>query len=203
MRKYTDEEDCFLRDNYLTIPTKRMSKILKRSESSARQRLHLLGLKVPADIAAKFKAENQLQPGNVPMNKGKKLKDYCTPDAIAAMQTTQFNKGNEPHNTKYDGAISLRYDNRKVPMYHIRLSKAKWEYLHRFNYQKFIGEIPKGGVVIFKDGNTLNCHPFNLQLITKKENVLRNSIQRYPQELQQVIKLTAKLKKKIKNYGKE
>jgi hypothetical protein len=36
-------------------------------------------------------------------------------------------------------------------------------------------------------------------LLTKKENMARNTIQRFPVELQNLIKINCKLNKKIKN----
>ena len=39
MRKFTPAEDRFLLENYLTIPAKRMGKILGRTEGTARQEL--------------------------------------------------------------------------------------------------------------------------------------------------------------------
>jgi hypothetical protein len=41
----------------------------------------------------------------------------------------------------------------------------------------------------------------NLMLLTKKENMVRNTIHRLPKELQQVMRLKCKLIKKINNNG--
>jgi hypothetical protein len=59
------------------------------------------------------------------------------------------------------------------------------------------GPIPPKHVVTFKDGNSRNCDISNLELMTMCENAKRNSIHRFPQEIQEVIKLKAKLKRKI------
>ena len=47
----------------------------------------------------------------------------------------------------------------------------------------------------------LNNDIANLLMITKKENMARNTIQRLPKELQQVMRLKCKLIKKINNNG--
>ena len=56
-------------------------------------------------------------------------------------------------------------------------------------------------VVVYKDGNYLNNDINNLLMITKKENMARNTIQRLPKILQQVMRLKCKLIKKINNNG--
>jgi hypothetical protein len=65
MRFFTPEEDDFLRQNYMTIPTKRMSLTLGRSESSARQRMALIGIVVPEEVAEMFKKQSQFKKGSV------------------------------------------------------------------------------------------------------------------------------------------
>lgn len=42
--------------------------------------------------------------------------------------------------------------------------------VHRWVAKKKYGSIPKGNVIHHKDGNKLNNHPNNLQLMTKKEH---------------------------------
>jgi hypothetical protein len=205
MNRFTESEDQFLRDNYLTIPTKRMSKMLGRSESAARQRMQLLGIVVPPEITEKFKKDSQIKPGNVSFNKGKKQSEYMSPEGIEATKATRFKKGNLPHNAaEKDGDISVRRDTKTgIEYLYIRVSLGQWELLQRYNYRQFIGEIPEGYIVALKDGNPKNCDPANLELITQKENMLRNTIHRYPQELISTIRVLAKLKKTIKNYGTE
>ncbi|NII81698.1 MULTISPECIES: hypothetical protein [unclassified Pedobacter] len=127
MRKFTPEEDKYLRDNYLSIPAKRMSKNLGRSESSARQRMALLGIVVPVHITEKFKLESRIKPGNIPPNKGKKQTDYMSAEAIERTKATRFNKGNEPHNTKHDGYERISKDG----YVQIRVTKGKFRLKHR------------------------------------------------------------------------
>lgn len=59
------------------------------------------------------------------------------------------------------------------------------------------GEIPKKHVVRIKDGNVFNCQLENLELISMKENMLKNSIVNIPEELLPLVKLNNKLKKTI------
>jgi hypothetical protein len=65
------------------------------------------------------------------------------------------------------------------------------------------GPIPKGAIIRFKDGNKLNFDIENLILIDPKQNMELNTIHRYPEEMQSTMKTISKLKKIIKNHGKE
>lgn len=207
MRKFSPKEDAFLKANYKIIPAKRMSKMLGRAESSARQRMALLGLVVPAESLKKFRAESQFKKGHVSFNKGRKQTEYMTKEAIERTKKTRFKKGNEPHNTKEkDGTITIRRDHLKrkgKPYKFIRLSKGNWIPLHQYKWEVKYGRQPKGSVLRFKDGNTLNCSLKNLELITRKENMKRNTIHRYPTELKELIRLNNKLKRKTNEYKKQ
>jgi len=139
--------------------------------------------------------------GSTPFNKGRKMAEYVSQESIDKIKKTTFKKGNLPHNTLSDGAVTLRKDKSGVAYYYYRISKAKWIPYHHKLWSDVHGEIPKGYIVVFKDRNTLNCKLENLELITRRENMQRNSFQRYPNELKQVIKTLTKLKKTIN--GKE
>lgn len=84
---------------------------------------------------------------------------------------TQFKKGQLPYNTKYDGCITVRSDGYK----YIRLAMNKWVLYHRYVWEQAYGPIPPGMILVFKDRNPLNCDLGNLELITRSENLRRNS----------------------------
>jgi hypothetical protein len=64
-------------------------------------------------------------------------------------------------------------------------------------WQQHNGPVPQGKIVCFKDHNTLNCSIENLMLLSRAENMQRNTIHRYPDELKSTIRLVSKLKRKI------
>lgn len=201
-RNFTEDEDKFLKDNYLVIPTKRMSLMLGRNESSARQRMKRLGITVPADIIAKFRANSQIKKGATPPNKGKKQSEYMSKEAIEKCKPTQFKKGQKPHNTRAaDGEFSDRKDKTGKVYRHIRVSIGKWVLYHSYLWEKKYGKIPKGHCLWFKDGNSMNITLDNLELITRAENVRRNSVHRYTPEMKQAFRLIKKINKTIKSYG--
>jgi hypothetical protein len=135
---------------------------------------------------------NQFKPGHTPHNKGKQI----SAEIYEKVAPTMFKKGNKPHNTKPNGTINIRADKTGRLYQYIKIKDCQWELLQRHVWTQANGEIPPGSVVIFLDGNYLNCELNNLQVISRRENMARNTIQRYPAELQEVMKLTCKLKRK-------
>lgn len=104
--------------------------------------------------------------GQTPWNKGLKGLNY-------GGRETQFTKGHQPHNTKHNGCISIRTDNRGMKQKFIRVALGKWEPLSRHVWRKHHGNIPAGYVVAFKNGNTMNCDISNLEMITRQEAIAR------------------------------
>ena len=51
--------------------------------------------------------------------------------------------------------------------------RGKLQYIHRLVYQNFVGEITKGKEIDHKDSNTHNNNVDNLQVITRRENLMK------------------------------
>jgi hypothetical protein len=171
----TPETVKYLQDHYLTTNVNQMSIAVKRSETYVKGAMKRLGLVQPPELIEKFKQESYIKPGNVSFNKGKKQSDYMSEEMIARTVKTRFKKGNRPPNEQEDGDLGFRMDKTGRPYVYIRLAKAKWVLLHVYVWQCTFGPVPKGYVVAFKDGNTMDCTPGNLMLLTMKQNMLRNS----------------------------
>jgi len=174
----TKKEDLFLKRNYMKLPEKRMADILGRSDVFIRTRLNKLKLKKPRWLIEKFIQDSRIKPGNVSFNKGKKQKDYMSKEAIERTKATRFKKGETNHNELYDGAITIRHNHKErgeKPHKYIRISKGVWRELQIYNWEKKYGPIPKGLILACRNGDTLNCKPSNWYLMSKKDNVLRNS----------------------------
>lgn len=200
----TPAEDKFIRENYMTMPSKRMADQLNRSDMFIRTRKRQLGLITPRHIIEKFIDDSRVKKGNIPLNKGKKWKDFMSKEGMRNSRKTCFKKGNIPHTTKHDGCIVIKHGHKKRdgrPYKWIRLSKSKWQPLHAYNWKRAGNKIPKGYIVVFKNGDTMNCDISNLELISMKENVKRNSIHRYPAELKQAIRMLKKIERKIKQQN--
>lgn len=200
----TPEIDKVLREEYLITPVKTLAKKVGRSHCFVNIRLRQLGLIIPRQIIEQRKKEYRIKPGTVPPNKGRKQTEYMSAEAIERTKATRFRKGSRPQTWKEgNGHISIRTDKRTGIRYqYIKLSDANWVELHRHNYEKEYGPVPKGMNVIFKDGNQMNCAIDNLELISNEDLMRRNSIHRYPSEINTSIRLLSKLNKKIKKNEK-
>ena len=129
------------------------------------------------------------KPGSISHNKGKKMPS----DIYDKCSKTMFKKGSIPHNTKFDG-----YERTTVDGYiEVRIKQGKFKLKHRLVYEAAHGLIPKNMYVIFKDKNKLNFDIENLELVTRKQHMIRNSIQRFPKELKEIMFINSKLKCKI------
>ena len=68
---------------------------------------------------------------------------------------SQFKKGHQPHNTKYDNCISIRYTKGR-PYKHIRVGLGKWVLLHRKIWIDAYGIPEKNQIIYFKDGDSIS-----------------------------------------------
>ena len=196
-----------IRERYPFEPTKKIADDLGLSESSVYNRAFAMGIKKdpvylrstqypPGYLGGKA---TQFQKGQTPPNKGQKM----SKDVYQKVEKTMFKKGNKPMNTQPIGTIHQRKDTGGKMYLYIKLADSKWQLLNRYTWEQHNGPIPKGMVVVYKDGNYLNNDINNLLMITLKENMARNTIQRLPKELQQVMRLKCKLIKKINNGTKQ
>jgi hypothetical protein len=199
-RSFTKREDDFLRANYLTIPAKRMSMMLGRREGTARQRMKLLGIVVPAEILDRFKQLGRLQKGNVPFNKGRKWKDYMSKGSIKNCRKTTFKKGTVPPNHKPVGSERVEKDG--YVYIKVREGIGGFTLKHRHIYEQHYGPIPKGYNVEFKDRDRANFSLENLVLRTRSENMKLNTYHNYPKEIANAIQLMGALQRQINKRKK-
>ena len=104
--------------------------------------------------------------GHEPFNKNK---------SHPVKNSGQFNSGHMPKNHRQVGETRLQRDKSGNQYYYIKISEPnKWQLLHRYKWEQEYGKIPEGLLLVFKDRNSLNTEPENLELITRKENMDRN-----------------------------
>jgi hypothetical protein len=204
-RIYTEDELELIKQMWPDCYTSDIAKALNSTYRSIVYIGYKLGLRKSKTHLAKnaiilkdHSGQHQFKKGITPHNKGKKVSH----DVYEKMSKTMFKKGTLPHNTKSDNTITLRNDDGKL-YYFIRISVSKWQPLHRYLYEKAYGPIPKGGVLRFIDKNTQNVSLDNLQLISRGENMVKNSIHRLPEEVKEVSKILKKLNKQINNANDE
>ncbi|MDD2633956.1 MAG: HNH endonuclease signature motif containing protein [Bacteroidales bacterium] len=185
---WTQTRDILLTNLYQTHTTTEIAQELHLSISAIKNRVQMLGLKKKGNSGRFVK-------GCIPVNKGKKI----SADVYAKCAPTMFKKGHTPANHRVVGSERVNVEG----YVEIKIKEPnKWDLKHRVIWRMNYGDIPQGANVQFKDGNRQNCELDNLYLIFRSEQILQNSILRYPPELQKTIKLLSKLTKTVKKNDK-
>jgi hypothetical protein len=198
---YTQEETDIIMEMYPDHYTIEIADKIGKDIRSVYQKARKLGLKKSAAFVQKELKERQaerlrivgehvrFQKGHTPHNKSKKM----APEVYEKCKGSMFQKGIIPVNKKPEG--SERYD-----MDGFTLIKVGTKYVHKHRHiyeQEYGIKVPKDYVVAFADGNKKNLDISNLVLMTRADNMRRNTLHRYPAELKSIIKLTNKLKRII------
>jgi HNH endonuclease len=182
----------YLKHFYSDVSNLVLAEQLGRSYRSICTQAFKMGLVKSKQYKETERAKTYFPKGHVPANKGTK--------GIMKRNSGTFKKGNIPATAKYDGCVTVRTETMKNgkprPYKYVRLDKAKWQPLHHKIWIEEHGPIPAGHIIIFRDGNSLNCIPENLQMITKRENADRNR-NYYNKEIRLAVRLINKIKKKI------
>lgn len=142
--------------------------------------------------------------GHVPANKGLRRPGW----APGRMRETQFKKGRAPsENANYQPIGTERicskdgYLIRKVTDDRSLVPVRRWVAVHRLVWEAARGSIPQGHIVCFKPGMKTAVRDEitsdKLELLTMKENMLRNSIHNLPKPLKDVVRLRGRLVRQI------
>ena len=204
-KPWTPTEDEILRQRYPHELTHDIARDLGRSLSSVYGRAERLELSKttelrqatgrmssthPNTIASRFK------PGMTTWNKGMKGLQ------IGGIET-QFKKGHrggralenyQPIGTERiskDGYLE-RKTNDDMPL------QKRWRAVHLLVWEAAHGPLPKGHAIRFKDGDKTNIQLSNLELLSRADNMRRNTIHRYPPELKDAIRTIGRIKRKLK-----
>jgi hypothetical protein len=195
--------DDIIREKFPHMRTIDLANELGLTYGSVCYKAHRMGLKKSKEYLASETSgrHNLIEAGkayrfikdHTPHNKGAKMPEHV----YHRVKPTMFKKGNKPHNTQPVGTINFRADKDNRTYAYVKIKDSDWRLMHRVVWEQYNGPIPPGHIVRFKDGNTLHWDISNLEMIDMRNNMNRNTIQRFPVEIQEVIKLNSKLKKKI------
>ena len=204
-RLWNPEDDELLRSIYPHASAKAVARRLGRSVCAIYGRADKLDLEKSAaclaspDACRLRRGDNvgaafRYPKGHVPANKGLRRPGY----APGRMRETQFKKGVATNwrpvgDTRLvDGYLYRKVsDIRNVPW------TRNWRCEHFLIWENANGPIPPGHCVKFKNGDRTDIRPDNLELITRRANMARNSVHNLPAPLVEVIQLTGALKRKI------
>lgn len=204
---WTESEDATIRDLYPTHSGYQIADVLGRSPRAVWQRAHDLGLKKTRAWIAKRARERstrpdhggiayRFQPGLDPWNKGKHY------NAGGRSAETRFKPGHRGGKALAlwhpVGALRINADgymqrkiNDDLPMH------KRWRAEHLLVWEAANGPLPDGHIIVFMDGNRMNFALDNLECITRRENMLRNTAHRHGKELFAISQLRGALTRQI------
>lgn len=207
-RRWSDADLVQLCALYPDAPTKQLARKLNRSVTSVYATARKLGIVKSAAYLASpaacrlrrgdnIGAACRFQKGHVPANKGLRRPGW----APGRMAETQFKKGGFPVNRDPDfyvlGALRINTDGYIDMRVSFAPGALGWRMLHLVLWEDAHGPIPKGYCLRFKDGDQLNVELANLELISRADNMRRNSVHNLPPELKQSVQLLDALKRAI------
>ncbi|MDP9666287.1 UNVERIFIED_ORG: hypothetical protein J2W16_004043 [Pseudomonas cremoricolorata] len=207
-RFWTDAEVARLRELYSDTPMPNLVCTFNRPDHAIYNKAHALGLARSAEYLASDHAcrlrredspgiEHRFKPGQDPWNKGLK-------GLQIGGEATQFRKGNRPHTWLPVGTERVTEDGiRQLKVCDDGPSHRRWKSVHSLLWEEAHGEIPSGHLVVFRDRNPQHIELDNLELVTRAENMRRNTIHRYPPELKSTIRQLSKLKRAISEAASE
>lgn len=204
MKTWTPAQDDMFREFYPNCTMAEMKVMLgNKSECAIYNRSESLNVRKSQEYLDSPKAQRlrrgdevgkafRFAKGHVPANKGIKGINY------EGMKATQFAKGAKPPNYRPVGTIRFIRD-KTDGYYEIKMAEGmrQWKLLHRVIWERLNGEIPDNHIVIFLDGNPKNLNIKNMALMTKAQNMKRNTVHNYPKEIVHLVQLQAALNRQI------
>jgi len=209
-KPWTTDEIATLRALYPDHSSGAVGQLLGRAPGSVYQKAAALGIKKSAaffasDASGRVKrghqhpniVANRFKPGLVPWNSG--VTGWSAPGS----EHTRFRPGSAPPNRREVGALRINSDGGLD----IKLAEGphQWVPLSHYNWFLANGEWPaKGWCLRFRDGDAHNSAIENLELLTRRDNMLRNSVHgNYPPEVARLIQLRGALQKQINRLSKQ
>jgi hypothetical protein len=194
-RLWNPEDDELLRLRYPHEPTAELARELRRSATSVYARADKLGLSKSAEYLAgphacrlrrgdNVGAPTRFKKGQVPANKGLRRPGW----GPGRMKETQFRKGErqgvavrlyQPIGTERiskDGYLERKV-NDDLPL------QARWRAVHLLVWEAANGPLPKGYAICFKNRDKADIRLDNLECITRRELMQRNTVHNYPKPL--------------------
>jgi hypothetical protein len=206
-RLWTWPEDQALLKRYPHERTVDLARELRRSPSSVSARAGLFGLhKSDAYLASpaavrlrrgdNVGAATRFRKGHIPANKGTRRPGW----AVGRMAETQFKKGQMPQTWVPIGTEVVDpdgYRKRKVTDDRTKASRFNWRFVHVLLWERTHGPVPPGHAVVFRNGDRRDIRPGNLELVSRRELMRRNSVHRLPKALAEVIQLRGAIVRQI------
>jgi hypothetical protein len=206
-RLWEPADDERMRREFPDTPSAELAARLGRTRHAVEARATVLGVHkseayLASPAACRLRrgdhvgAAYRFKPGQVPPNKGLRRPGY----APGRMRETQFKKGNParwmPIGSRrlIDGYVYIKLaDVRYVPHTHNWFLEhvLDWEIANR-------RPLPPGHALRFRNGDRTDLRLDNLELVSRGDNMRRNSLHNLPAPLAQTIQLLGALKRQIR-----
>lgn len=181
-KMWTEEELQYLRENFSTSLTKDIAECLHRNFVYVGYKARKMGLRKDPQFIMKTNMDSlalaaKFVKGRIPFNKGKPRREWMSQEKIDKQSCHAFKKGHMPWTSHPVGYEAVRDGYLKVKV----AKKRRMVLKHRWVWEQAHGMIPKGNLIIFRDGNRMNCDLSNLQMVTRAE-AMRMMIARETEE---------------------
>lgn len=209
-RYWTEPELEQLRALYSDTPTAEIARLTGRLIGAVYQKALSIGLRKSAAYLSSVAAcrlrkgdevgkEFRFKKGHDSWNKGRK---GWTPGGASV--ATRFQKGARPHTWRPVGTERINadgYRDRKIS--DTGYPPRDWRGVHLLLWEEHHGPVPPGHAVVFKNGNKADIRIENLELITRRELMARNTVHNLPPAIVQVVQLRGALVRQINRRTKE
>ncbi len=208
-RPWTRLDDETLRREYPHTPTVDLAAQLNRSLTATYGRARMLGLTKSESYLRDHGGQirpgerrgiaTQYAKGQTPANKGLRRPGWSP----GRMSETQFRRGErsgvaaklwKPIGTERmskDGYLE-RKTNNDLPL------QARWRAVHLLLWEAANGPLPKGHAIAFRNGNKRDVRLDNLECITRRDLMRRNTIHNLPEPVARTAQLLGALNRQIR-----
>jgi hypothetical protein len=208
---WTDDERAELARRYPDEVTADIGRDINRSVGGIYDQANKMGLKkslafmrrVHGRVLTKAGESSRFSAGLEPWNKGIPGSTGNHPNT----QRTQFKPGRKPEEARnYQPIGTLRickdgYLERKITDDQSIAPARRWVGVHRLVWESVNGPVPKGMIVVFRPGMATTDPDLitidRVELITRAENMARNTIHARSEELRELSKLKYRLTRAV------
>lgn len=182
---WSQADDEKLTELYPNNSARQIAKTLGRTKAAIKNRIARLKL-------SKGGNDGCFPKGGVPWNKGTKF------DSGGRSHETRFKPGHMPHTWNpigHERESKEGYLQRK--MTDTGVTRHDYVGIHHIVWRESGQEIPKGFALRFKDGNKRNFALDNLELISRRDLMLLNSVHNHGPEIAELTRLRARITRQI------
>lgn len=204
-RDWVAADEFIVRKLYANTPTVELAELVDRTVAQVHGKAKMLGLKKSAKHLASpaacrlrrgdnVGAAYRFRKGNVPANKGRRRPGFTAGD----MAKTQFKKGQRSRSWLPIGSERWSHDGYlRRKMTDTGYPPRDWVAVHLLIWQEHNGPVPAGYILAFRDGDKKHIAIDNLELITRRERMRRNTIHNLPESIKTTVLALGRLRRRI------